>query len=77
MLIMGSVINRSTAHIHENTHKKTSVKMPWKSLSLAVKLNVVRYTEAHHQLYVCINNGHSRINSIIYAYALELVESAV
>jgi hypothetical protein len=27
--------------------KKTSVKMPWKSLSLAVKVNVVRYTGAH------------------------------
>jgi hypothetical protein len=49
--------------------------MPWKSLSLAVKLNVVRYTEAQHQLNVCINNGLSRINSMIYAYALQLVES--
>lgn len=49
--------------------------MPWKSLSLAVKLNVVRYAEAQHQLNVCLNNGLSRINSMIYAYALELVES--
>lgn len=60
------------------THiKKTSVKTPWKRLSLAVKLNVVRYTEAQHQPNVCINNGLSRINSMIYAYALGLVKSIV
>jgi hypothetical protein len=53
------------------------LKMPWKSCSLAVKLNVVRYTKAQHQPNVCINNGLSRINSRIYAYALELVESTV
>ena len=51
--------------------------MPWKSLSLAVKLNVVRYTGAQHQPNVCINNGLSTTNSMIYAYALELVESIV
>jgi hypothetical protein len=64
---------------HENTHekKKNSVKFPWKSFSLAVKLNVVRYIEAQHQPSVCTNNGLSRINSMIYAHALELVESIV
>lgn len=62
---------------HMKKKKKTSVKMPWKSLSLAVKLNVVRYTGAQHQPNVCINNGLSTTNSMIYAYALELVESIV
>jgi hypothetical protein len=51
--------------------------MPWKSLSLAVKLIVVRYTEAQHQPNACITNGLSRINSVIYAYGLEPVESIV
>jgi hypothetical protein len=54
--------------------------MPWKSLSLAVKLNVIRNTEAQHQpnglhnqwteqdqqCDLCIWTGVSEIKSMIY-----------
>jgi hypothetical protein len=37
--------------------KKTSFKMPVKSLSFAVKLNVIKHIEGEHQLSVCKELG--------------------